>query len=57
MKPQITMLDVSGVHNADPDGTQARLLRGGSYKRQRIVVIVPTVSPIAPKVYLSHCSL
>lgn len=57
MNPQLTMMDVGGVHNADPDGTTARLLRGGSYKRQRIVVILPAVTPIPPKVYLSHCNL
>lgn len=57
MNPQLTMLDVGGSHNADPDGTRARLLRGGSHKRQRIVVIVPAIAPIPPKVYLSHVNL
>ena len=51
------MFDVGGSHNADPEGTAARLLRGGSYKRQRIVVVLPAIGAIAPKVYLSHCSL
>lgn len=57
MNQQITIQDFQGSHNADPDGTRARLLRGGSYKRQRVVLVIPAISPIAPKVYLSHCNL
>jgi hypothetical protein len=55
--PQITMQDLGGLHNGDTEGTRARLLRGGSYKRQRVVVIIPAVAAIPPKVYLSHLNL
>jgi hypothetical protein len=57
MQPQIIIQDFGGVHNADQEGTRARLVRGGSYKRQRIVVVIPAIAPIPPKVYLSHCNL
>lgn len=57
MTAQLTIQDMGGVHNADPDGTRARLMRGGSYKRQRIIVVIPAIAPLPPKVYLSHCNL
>ena len=56
-RPQLVVSDLSGVHNADAEATRARLLRNGSYKRQRVVVVIPAVAPIPPKVYLSHVSL
>lgn len=56
-QPQLVVQDLGGVHNGDNESTRARLIRSGSYKRQRIVMIVPAVSPIAPKVYLSHVNL
>ena len=56
-KPQLVVQDFRGSHNADPSATSARLLRNGSYKRQRVVVITPAIAPIPPKVYLSHCSI
>jgi hypothetical protein len=53
----LTMQDFGGKHNADLHGTRGRLLRGGSFKRQRIVVILPAIAPIQPKVALSHWNL
>jgi hypothetical protein len=49
--------DFTGVHNADLGATRTRLTRAGSWKHQRIVVIVPAAETIPAKVYLSHCSL
>ena len=56
MKPQLITTD-SGYHNADLQQSASRVFQGGSWKRQRTVVLVPTISAIPPKVYLSHCSL
>lgn len=47
----------SGAHNADLEGTRARLLRGGSWKKQRIVVVIPSADLIPAKVALSHWNL
>lgn len=57
MKPQITIQDVGGVHNADLNKTKARLVRGGSWKKQRIIVLLPSADMIAAKVALSHWNL
>lgn len=51
------MQDFGGTHNADPNKTSARLLKGGSWKRQRIIVILPADSMIPAKVALSHWNL
>lgn len=57
MKPELVIQDVGGLHNADPNGTRTRLVRGVSWKRQRIVVIIPAAESIASRVYLSHLNL
>jgi hypothetical protein len=59
MKPQLLIQDLStlGAHNAEPSRTRSRLLKAGSYKRQRVVVIVPALDAIPAKVYLSHLNL
>ncbi len=58
MKPQLLMTDhFSGAHNADPEGTRARLLKGASWKKQRIIVIIPAADLIPAKVALSHWNL
>lgn len=56
-KPTLVVQDMAGIHNADPDATTARLIRNGSFRRQRIVVVIPAIAPIPPKVYLSHINL
>ncbi len=55
MKAEIVTLD-GGRHNASPDSA-SRILAGGSWKKQRIIVLVPSAKMIAAKVYLSHCGL
>lgn len=57
MKPQLVTGDFGGTHNADLAGTTARLMRGGSWKRQRVVVILPADSLIPAKAALSHWNL
>lgn len=56
MKPQIVTMD-SGLHNSDLDVTRSRLLKSGSWKHQRIIVVIPASASIPSKVYLSHCVL
>lgn len=57
MKPQLVVQDLGGIHNADLEGTSARLLQGNSWKKQRIVLILPADKMIAAKVALSHWNL
>lgn len=56
MKPQL-VTDFSGIHNDDLAKTSARLVKGGSWKHQRVVVIVPADSLIPAKAALSHWNL
>jgi hypothetical protein len=57
MSAQLIVQDIGGRHNADPHKTTARLIQGASWKRQRIVVVLPTDSTISAKVMLSHWNL
>lgn len=57
MKPQITAFDYEGAHNKNLPETHARLLKGGSWKKQRIVVVIPAGDSIPAKVALSHWNL
>jgi hypothetical protein len=56
MKPQLIVQDFGGAHNANPD-TRARLIRGSSWKKQRIIVILPAADLIPAKVALTHWNL
>ncbi len=57
MKPQLVMQDLGGLHNQDLQKTTARLLKGGSWKKQRTIVILPAADSIPAKVALSHWNL
>lgn len=57
MKPQLVVQDSSGRHNTAMQETGARLLRGGSWKKQRIIEIVPAADMIPAEVYLNHKSI
>jgi hypothetical protein len=57
MKPQLLMQDFGGSNNADPEGTSARLMKGGSWKHQRIIVVLPAADLIPAKVALAHWNL
>ncbi len=53
----ILVQDFGGIHNSSPDKTSARLLRGGSWAKQRICVVLPAADMIPAKVALSHWNL
>ncbi len=55
--PQLIVQDFGGANAADPNGTQARLMRGGSWKHQRIIVVMPAADLIPAKVVLSWLNL
>lgn len=57
MKPQLIMQDFGGEHNKDVKKSSARLLKGGSWKKQRVIVILPAADLIPAKVALSHWNL
>lgn len=57
MKSELVITDFQGAHAADLGKTRARLIKGGSWKKQRVVVIVPAGDTIPAKVYLSHVNL
>lgn len=56
MKPQIVG-DLEGFHNKDLKGTAARLIKGDSWRKNRIIVILPAGESIPAKVSLSHWNL
>lgn len=57
MKPQLVVQDLGGENNKDLTRARARLMKGGSWKKQRIVVILPAADSIPAKVALSHWNL
>ena len=56
-KPALVIQDYSGIHNSDLEKTSARLLKGNSWRKQRIIVILPAGDSIPVKVALSHWNL
>jgi hypothetical protein len=54
MKPQLIE---AGYHNADLPKSTLRIIQGGSWKKQRTVMLIPAGPTIPTKVYLSHCAL
>jgi hypothetical protein len=46
-----------GVHNEDLPASTKRVLEGGSWKKQRCIVILPSAAQIPAKVALSHWNL
>lgn len=57
MKPEIVTLGGGGRHNETFEESASRILQGASWKKNRIIVLVPAANKIDAKVYLSHCSL
>lgn len=57
MKPELVIQDFGGLHNRDLNQTGARLIKGASWKRQRIVVVIPADAMIPAKAALSHWNL
>lgn len=56
-KPALTVYDGGGYHNADLAKTHSRLLKGSSWKKQRIAVVVPASDTIPTRVALSFRNL
>jgi hypothetical protein len=56
-KPQLVVQDFSGHHNANLPDTIARLTRGGSWKKQRVIVILPAADTVATRCVLSWWNL
>jgi len=54
---ELIIQDFGGINNGDLNKTGARLMKGGSWKKQRIVVIIPADSMIPAKVALSIWNL
>lgn len=57
MSPQIVASHQPGMHNADLQKSTLRVLEGGSWKKQRVVVLLPAAATIATKVAMAHWSL
>lgn len=57
MQSQIVVQDFGGFHNGSIENTRARLVQGGSWKQQRIVVVLPSAFSIPAKVALAHRNL
>lgn len=56
-KPELVIMDTGGFHNADMEKTATRIMQGGSWKRQRIIMILPSADMISAKVALSLMNL
>jgi hypothetical protein len=54
LKPQLIE---AGKHNSDLAKSTQRIIQGGSWKKQRTVMLIPAGPTIPTKVYLSHCAL
>jgi hypothetical protein len=54
LKPQLVE---AGSHNYNLIKSTSRLVEGGSWKKQRVVLLMPAGHSIPTKVYLSHCAL
>ena len=57
MKPQLVIQEMGGAHNSNLDEVSARIIKGGSWKKQRIVVILPAADVIPAKVALAYWNL
>lgn len=57
MKPELVIETPVGRHNGSFDLSSCRILEGGSWKKQRIIVILPAAATIPTKVALAHWSL
>jgi len=57
MRIKATPHSGAGRHNAVLESSSQRITHGGSWKKQRVAMLIPAASMIATRVYLSHCSL
>jgi hypothetical protein len=56
-KPQLIVQDFSGFHNGAFEEGRSRVVEGGSWKRQRIVMVIPAGGSIPSKVALALWNL
>lgn len=56
-KPEIIVQDIAGKHNSNLLESTSRVLKGASWKKQRVIMVIPSGDMIPAKVYLSHCCL
>lgn len=56
MKPQIVQLD-AGRHNENLEASGQRIMQGGSWKKQRIVVIIPAADSMPTKAAMALWAL
>ena len=52
-----TILQSAGYHNDNLEASTKRIIEGGGWKRQRVIVVMPAADTIPTKVALSHWSL
>lgn len=57
MKSEIVSLPFDGAHNNSLPESTKRIIEGGTWKKQRVLMIIPASKSIPTKVYLSHCGL
>lgn len=57
MNAQILSYDFKGRHNDNLEHSASRVLKGATWKKQRIIVVLPAAKTIASKVALSHWNL
>jgi hypothetical protein len=57
MTAQIVSMDVGGRHNADLRASAARVIESGSWKRQRIVMLIPAGRMVPSRAALSWMNL
>lgn len=56
-KPEIVTMDVGGRHNADLEASAGRVIESGSWKKQRIIMLIPAGRMVPSKAALSWMNL
>jgi len=56
-KPQLIVQDFGGLHNGDLKQSAARIIKSGSWKKQRVITIIPADSMIPAKCALAMWNL
>lgn len=57
LKPQLVITDFGGEHSKDLNASRSRILKGGSWKKQRTVVILPAADLVPAKCALAWWNL
>lgn len=57
MSGQLVVQDFAGFHNGEVEQGRSRVIEGGSWKRQRIVMVIPAGGSIPSKVALAYWNL